>query len=362
MAPPKRWTPNDPITAEQLNQAVFESVISRREVVLGNGLSLVNESLGNQTANMRRQMTKLVVATTDFLVSATTTDLNTGVLDDVPSGLVKEVRLNRKTGTHAEDNLSGDFRAWDPVSGLSAAFCALHSASDNAEVATKSACDVFYVIYNEDSKRWEVLTTGASQNLRHAIVCDCVGDGWYVMEFADCLPSAPPDCDPLCASTSASASNDDYSCSSSASNSGDPCSLCNLSGFECECGGPATFDADRDAGHGNGTFVYAYDKRTVPLKIGGAATIAWLGDLCDTPCGSASASASASASDSNVSSNLLYTVLNGDYELVTIPHEVWECCPIEGIKKVACYTFIVEGVMCIGPTDPCDSASASASV
>ena len=170
MPPPKRWTPGDPITAERLNQSVFEAVIPRREVVLGNGSTLVNESLGNQTANMRRHLIKMVVATTDFAVSATTTDLNTGVLDDVPSGLVREVRLNRKTGTHAEDTLSGEFRAWDPLSGLSGVFCpsdsasasASASASNEASTSSKIICDVFYVMFNEDSKRWEVLSgTGA---------------------------------------------------------------------------------------------------------------------------------------------------------------------------------------------------------
>jgi hypothetical protein len=107
--------------------------------------------------------------------------------------------------------------------------------------------------------------------------------------------------------------------------------------------------------------VYAYDKRSVPLKIGGQATIAWLGDMCSDS-NSDSNSVSASVSDEPASKRL-YTVLDGERELVTIPHDTWECCPIEGIKKVACTTFIVEGVACVGPENPCiESGSGSESV
>lgn len=345
---PRGWKQGDPISASRLNGTNAEAGRSRRQSSTGTGSSMVNETMGNQSHASYEAGTRLVRAKEDFAPSDVSTDIY-GLNDPQYSGKCMMMRLvssgNAPSGLYEEEVFSQEFRVWDPIALLSS-------------TASKSEGDVFYTVYNKDSKRWEVLTTGASQNLRHAIVCDCVGHGWYVMEFVDSLPSAPPDCDPSCASTSASASNDDYSCSSSASNNGDPCSLCDLSDLECQCSSPGTFNAERDAGIGNGTFVYAYDKRTVPLKIGGAATIAWLGDICDA----ASASASASASDSTVSSNLLYTVLNGDYELVTIPHDLWECCPIEGIKKVACYTFIVEGVMCIGPIDPCDSASASASV
>lgn len=200
MTPPKRWTPGDPITADRLNSSVFESVRPRRDVVLGNGSSLVNESVGNQTANMRRSMIKLVVAVSDFGFGVSATDLNTGVLDDVPSGLVREVRLSRKTGTHGQETLSGDFRVWDPVAGLSGAFCGSDSAScslsassscslsssDEVFFSSKLICDVFYVTYNEDSKRWECLQSrdiypiwavniGSLSPATHPLTCHSIG-------------------------------------------------------------------------------------------------------------------------------------------------------------------------------------------
>jgi hypothetical protein len=77
-----------------------------------------------------------------------------------------------------------------------------------------------------------------------------------------------------------------------------------------------------------------------------------------TYAGGGSSSASESTSDEPIGSNRLYAVLEGERPLVTIPHDIWECCPVEGIKKTECYTFIVEGLMCEGPKDPCqDSAS-----
>jgi hypothetical protein len=172
MTTPKRWTPGDPLTADRLNQVVSESVRPRRDISLGNGSSLVNESLGNQSATARHQPMKLVVAVTDFAISETPTDIAAHA-DDVPSGFVKEVRLNRRSGIHIKDDNEKPFRAYDTVNGLSGNICAVGSNSDSGSssgststsesgsgTSGKSACDVFYVMFNLDSKRWEVVDAG----------------------------------------------------------------------------------------------------------------------------------------------------------------------------------------------------------
>ena len=173
MTIPKNWQPGDPITADRLNTGNAESSRPRRSVSLGSGSSLVNETLGNQSASVKAPQIKLVVAVNDFAISELPTDLN-GVIDDVPSGLVKEVRLNRKSGTHVKDDAAKPFRAYDTVSGLFGSICTAGSESSSASASSsesgsvlsgKSSCDVFYVIFNQDSKRWEILEVGISSKV-----------------------------------------------------------------------------------------------------------------------------------------------------------------------------------------------------
>jgi hypothetical protein len=174
MTTPKNWQPGEPITADRLNTGNAESLRPRRSLVLGNGSSLVNETLGNQSASAKAPSIKLVVAIEDFLIPETPTDLN-GVVDDVPSGLVREVRLNRKSGTHVKDESQKPFRAYDVTAGLTGVFCestsdsasasssgSASSSTSDAALSGKSLCDVFYVMFNTDSKRWEVMAAGGS--------------------------------------------------------------------------------------------------------------------------------------------------------------------------------------------------------
>jgi hypothetical protein len=205
MTQPKRWTPGDPLTAERLNQVISESVRPRRDISLGNGSSMVNETMGNQSATARHQQIKLVVAVTDFAISETPTDIAAHA-DDVPSGFVKEVRLNRRSGTHGEDTAERPFLAYDPVSALDGFTCSASSDSTSSSasasssasvtsVASKSVCDVFYVMYNASSKRWEVLIGGGGIELSHGIIleqCSLTCSTYRVQRVHRYLT---PDCD-----------------------------------------------------------------------------------------------------------------------------------------------------------------------
>ncbi len=208
MTQPKRWTPGDPLTAERLNQVISESVRPRRDISLGNGSSLVNETMGNQSATGRFQQIKLVVAITDFAISETPTDIAAHA-DDVPSGFVKEVRLNRRSGTHGEDSAEKPFIAYDPVSALDGAICnplsdsssasgSISSSESGAASTSKSICDVFYVIYNTSSKRWEVLAGGGGGiELYHGIIlskCNTACSTYKVQRVRRYLDSGCPEC------------------------------------------------------------------------------------------------------------------------------------------------------------------------
>jgi len=181
MTKPHKWTPSDPITAERLNAAQAEASRARRDIALGNGSSLVNEQLGNQSANMRAPLVKLVVALADFAIPETPTDVP-GQVDDVPSGLVREVRLNRTTSQHSNSESAHSFIAYDATGGLTGTIClpegsaSASSSTSSSESSTTSnsklQCDVFYVMFNLDSKRWEVLSGGGGIELYHGVILE----------------------------------------------------------------------------------------------------------------------------------------------------------------------------------------------
>lgn len=199
MTIPKNWQPGDPITAAQLNTGNVEASRPRRAISLGSGSSLVNETLGNQSVSAKVPLIRLVVAMEDFAIQEEPTDLN-GVIDDVPSGLVKEIRLNRKSGTHVRNESQNPFRAYDVTAGLTGFFCEAgsDSASTSASASSSSsqstsesgsttsgklACDVFYVFFNQDSKRWEVMDAGSGGS-------DFM---WFTIIEAHCPDSYDPD-------------------------------------------------------------------------------------------------------------------------------------------------------------------------
>lgn len=200
MTIPRKFTPGDAISAERLNVGQAEALRSRRDISLGNGSSLVNEQLGNQSANMRRPLMRLVVAIEDFVIPETPTDISTAI-DDVPSGRVRDIRLNKRTGIHSVDEVSAPTIAYDASGGLSGTFCttASNSVSDSASGSTSASvsesgasttskleCDIFYIFFNEDSKRWEVVESGGGTAgeiiqfqpfevcLGIGLTCDCV--------------------------------------------------------------------------------------------------------------------------------------------------------------------------------------------
>ena len=358
MTIPTPWSPGDPLSASRLNLMVTESVKARTQVSYGNGSSLVNETLGNQSANMRRPMIKLVTATENFEIQPSSTDLVT-VTDDVPSGMVKEVRLNRGTGIHAPDFYSAPFRAWDVMSGLTDAFCESASTSDSTDpVANDIAeCDVFYVIYNEDSKRWEVLSfAGSSLNIIHGIVHRVIGKGYYEVKIST-WSGETPDCDPISNSTGNSGSDED------------PCSICSILGLEEQIG--SSFQECDDAlvvplpdaqTTETSVIVLAYDPQSVhvPLKTLTDCLMVYIGDRNIENSGS-DRNIENSGSDRNIENSgsdstereRVYQIVRGYQEHIVQYKDEYECCPTTGVWTLIKRTAVIfAGVSC--PIQICD--------
>jgi len=352
MTTPRNWIPGEPITAERLNVGQQESLRARRQIALGDGSSMVNEIMGNQAANLRKRLIRLAIAIEDFIPAGERTDLAEGV-DDVPSGLCKWYRLDRKSGNHVEDTLSAPFLCYDVIGGL-----------NNGVLRVRN--EIFYVIHNEDSKRFEILQS-VSFRLTYGIARTCLGDGWYEVEISDWneTPNTTSESASLSASVSSSASDD-------------PCDLCviqpteELLGDTEACDTIQEVEVSRNVGFGTGQIVYGHTAETVPLLIGGMVKMLKRGNA-DSQSMSASASSSSSISESaslSVSDDILidrlYDIVDSTKPLLSLPFPHYECCTLpDGSKEVRmtrCDRAIVEGVKCPGSENPCptsDSLSAS---
>lgn len=350
MTTPRNWTPGDEITAERLNIGQQESLRARRQISLGDGSSMVNEIMGNQSVNLRKRLIRLAIAIEDFSPPGTRTDLADGI-DDVPSGLCKWYRLDRKSGNHVEDTLSSSFLCYDVIGGLN-------------NGVLKSQDEIFYVIYNEDSKRFEILQA-ADIKLSYGIIQTCLGDGWYEVELSDWNET------PLTAASDSLSLSNSSSASSSVSDTYEPCDVCAIEADEVAIGETAACDSiqtvtiSRNVGNGTGEIVYAHTASLMPLLQGGHVKM-----LKRSPESSASNSNSSSGSasvSSSVSDDMLtdrlYDVVDAAKPLISLPFPKYECCELpDGSKEVrliACNRAIVEGFACAGEETPCPELSAS---
>lgn len=320
---PREWVPGERITAQRLNEMRDAALSPRREVSLGNGSSLVNEALANQSANMQRRGLRLAIANENFDIPAASTDLVAAAIDEAPSASCSLIRLNRANGRYEEETLCLPFRAYDVLAALESA-------------AYKSAGDVFYVGYNEDTKRWEVITS-AGITIQTAKVRTCLGQGWYVVDFCDWNGAPYGD--------SLSESVDDL------------CDLCDeIEGYSAsanvqECETVSSVLVDREVCENIGQAAYAHTCGLLPLLIGGMVKMIRRGAG-----GSDSLSLSVSASES-IDETRLFDIIDPCRPLVSLPFPVYECCVAEdgskSVQVVGCNHVIVEGVICDGGETTC---------
>lgn len=170
----------------------------------------------------------------------------------------------------------------------------------------------------------EKLGGGGSPPLHGKTIRCLEATGWYVVELVDELHVEPTDSTP----NPTIPGGEDGTCD-----------LCTVDGTDHEttCGTNGTTTLNRGTPTGNGTYVFAYDKRIVPLLIGGPVTVQWLGDM--------------------KGSEKLYTVINGTRPIEKYTHEEWDCCEdVDGnktMKRIQCTTFFFEGWSCQTTEDPC---------
>lgn len=370
---PRQFLPGQLITAARLNQLRREGIRDKQSYTGGPGGSIVDDyQSGGKSVHHAKPGTILCRAIEDFETNKYTDAYLWP--DPVPTGLCRLVRLNPSNGQYEmESSATPEFRVWDPMALISGG-------------TSKMKGDSFYAAYNKDTNRVEAIGVAAGIEIRHGLVSECLGMGWYMVELMDCIQYEPPECENYNPWSSGSASQ------SASASQGAPaaCDQCDFrSPPECD-GDSDGVDYQQECGSGdiavplrprrdsscyplvgNGEFVYALDKRTVPLKLGGMVTIVWFGDRCnggsgsgtgwESGCGSESASASASASQGGDEGAKLYNVINGEYQMVTIPIKEYECCEDGVVRQVNCTTFIVEGIVCKTPETPCPTSSSSGS-
>lgn len=338
---PKRWMPGDRITAERLNVDQVEALRARNQKNLGTGSSLVGELMGNQSDHRTSPRTALVIAKEDFRIPGTATDLY-AVQDDVPSGKCTQVRLNRKTGLHEVETVPAEFRVYDVIAGM--------TGTD-----TKSEDDKFYAIFNEDSHRWEVLSGGAQFEIVTAIVVSCMNHGWHEVQLCDW--DGVPDRDQVFSNSASQPEGCDL-CVEVDQNDAECDTVQEVVVFRPDC----RTDLDDDNAETTGAIVYAHTTNLRPMLIGGMIKIAKRRRLGSGD--SFSISVSLSSSDEDFEDKL-YDVIDGVWELASLPFPTYECCtdPETGAQTVqltGCTHVIVEGIICAGPENPCAVGSGSA--
>lgn len=359
---PRPFRPGQAVTAARLNGVRNEAVRNRRASVAGPGSSFVGECrFPSQSSHMMKPQVQLVQAVEDFAPGHTT---DTYSPDDVPAGKCLLMRVGPDSSGYLYQLESGmePFKVWDVMSSING-------------TPAKQKGESFYAIWNSDSCRMEAVSAGGQGPvLRHGLVSECLGMGWYRVELMDCIQYEPPDCekyDPFVEQSGGSGSGagpetcDDCDFSTTDQCKGDA-SGTNFNQF---CGsGDVVFplrprkDSSCFPLVGNGEFVYALDKRTVPLKIDGMVTVAWLGDYCTGTSGwETGCSECESGCAEEQESTKLYVVLNGEYQMVAIPIKEYECCDDGTVQMVQCTTFVVEGSVCKTPRTPCPTDEESGS-
>lgn len=303
---------------------------------------MVFETMGNQSASTRPPFLRLMIAIEDFSIPEGRTDLSVGP-DDVPSGLCRQMRLNRNDATYHEASLDSTERVWDALGGLNGN-------------ALRRCGEIFYIVFNLDSKRWEILQS-ANIRLIPAVVNNCIGDGWHEVEITDWDERWIGE-----GSSSVSASVSDEN----------DCNTCSVTGVDTDtvCESGSQLEIIRDVGNRTGEIVYAHTTHLLPMMVGGLIkmikrTVAQTSCSSDSASASASDSLSASVSDLDFSDRI-YDVVSPVFPIAVLPFPIFECCTdpctgVQTVEMVQCNKAMVEGYWCEGPYLGCPNESASCS-
>lgn len=296
---PKHFKRGDPFSARHMNDIIGEARGARSVRASNDGF--VNDPQGNRVFNTSPPGVRLAVAIEDFEVQDYPTDFF-GKLDSVPSGKCLMLRLNNEAD-YIEETRSRPFRAYDPIAHL----------NGSGSQATGSA---FHVVWNSDSKRWEVIAP-ASSVTKWGIVDTVEGCGMYVIELGVM-------CDNEESSVSMSASFSDP----------DPCNQCDnvISESTPNCGIELRYPANRVTGIG--VFVRAYHPASVliPLIPGSDCIVAKVSNTATSGSGSSASNSTdpCGSISSSGPSEEIWGVVSGTQEHIVQYKERGECCPTTG--------------------------------
>jgi hypothetical protein len=237
------------------------------------------------------------------------------------------MRLNRSTGVHEQETLTLEFRSYDVLAGLSGS-------------AYRVLGDIFYVAFNEDTKRWEVIG-GAGIRLQAAHVVRCLGKGWHEIEL--CEWDGRPD------QAAIDSASDSESCDGDLE--GQLYSHCDMQCDAEPCGniddGAVPMDRCLQIGEQIHYPIYAHTCRQLPMRVGGMCkVIRRFGD----PEGTISLSDSISGSES-ADDPWYYDVVDGEWAIQQLTFETWEKCVNEltgecEAIRTSHYRVLVEGYSC----------------
>lgn len=131
------FNPGDPISAERMNALAAYAGGQYRGNGTGAGISYYGSTSLNASESVQLPAPRLVVAVEDFCERIS----DHLTIDDVPSGRCRIVRINNSNSHYAEQG--GDFWVHDPSAGV-------------FNIPSKIDGDVFHVVFNTYSKRWEI--------------------------------------------------------------------------------------------------------------------------------------------------------------------------------------------------------------
>jgi len=180
---PPPFRPGQLLTAGRLNELRREGVRDQQMRVFGPGGSVVDDYMsGGQAAHQHKPTVLLCEATEDFEINQYT-DMYSRY-DPLPTGLCRLVRMNTANGEYEiESDKMPVFRVWDPIAFLT-------------NSVSKRKGDKFQAAHNKDTGRLEVIAGGGpTVEIRHGLVEECLGMGWYRVELMDCIQYEPPECE-----------------------------------------------------------------------------------------------------------------------------------------------------------------------
>lgn len=178
------------------------------------------------------------------------------------------------------------------------------------EQIAKTVREVARRVMNEQPHRarWQNVG-GARIQIRDALVIECYGDGFYLVELADMGPMTVPvdgECDP-----------------------------CN--GGSCD---EPNEQITRTLPIGTGDYVTAYDSRKLPQEIGGHCQIAWTGWR--------------EANTASGATEKIYSVIVPARAVKPLNIEDWDCCD-NVVTRIECKTIYFEYHECEPELTPCPS-------